>query len=354
MKVLISGVGGPTPRSIARSIKVSKFSNCELIGTDKNPLSHGLYQTELYSKTVVIPSASDDSYWDTIFNLVEKEQIDFAMVHPEQEVVEWSKRVYEGKPLPCKALLPEYPLVEVLLSKSKMTDLLENTGWVPGSYSFQRDELDKEALFSAVSFPFWVRASSGSSGLGSLLVKSEVELDNWIEINPKVEEFIASTYLPGRNLACKMLYHEGELVRAACGQRVNYIMAKVAPSGITGNSSYGRLLNEPELTEKAIQIMDRLFEVTQTKKHGFFTVDFKEDEHGNAYVTEINVRMVAFNYAFALAGANFSEDILSLLADDAQFDKGYREYSFEPGTIYLRDVDASMIVLLESELKTLN
>lgn len=353
MKILINGVGGPTPRSIARSIKVSKFSDSELIGTDKNPLSHGLYQKELYAKTVVAPSASDDRYWDTMFNLVEQEQIDFAMVHPEQEVVAWSKRAHDGKPLPCKALLPDYPLVEVLLSKSKMTDLLENTGWVPGSYSFKRDELNKEELLAAVSFPFWVRASSGSSGLGSLCVKSEMELDNWIDINPNVEEFIASTYLPGRNLACKILYYEGELVRAACGQRVNYIMAKVAPSGVTGNSSYGRLLNEPALTEKSIQIMERLFEVTQTKKHGFFTIDFKEDEQGNAYVTEINVRMVAFNYAFALAGANFSEDILSLLSDDAQFDKSYKEYAFEPGTIYLRDVDASMLVLNESELKKL-
>ena len=110
MKVLISGVGGPTPRSIARSIKASKYANSELIGTDKNPLTNGLYQTELYSKTVVIPNANDDRYWDTIFNLVEEEQIGYAMVHPEQEVVAWSKRVHEGKPLPCKALLPDYPL----------------------------------------------------------------------------------------------------------------------------------------------------------------------------------------------------------------------------------------------------
>jgi hypothetical protein len=175
-------------------------------------------------------------------------------------------------------------------------------------------------------------------------------LKNWFTINPGVSEFIASVFLPKRNLACKLLYHNGELIRSASGERVNYIMSKVSPSGITGNTSFGRLLNEPELVNLATKAMDLLFKATNTIKHGFFTADFKEDVDGRPYITEINVRMVAFNYSFALGGANFSEDILALMSKDSAFDRTYKMYEFEPDTIFLRDVDVKPILMKESEL----
>ncbi|HKK88274.1 MAG TPA: hypothetical protein VJ917_05450, partial [Saprospiraceae bacterium] len=94
-----------------------------------------------------------------------------------------------------------------------------------------------------------------------------------------------------------------------------------------------------------------LFGQTKAVPHGFFTADFKEEETGKPYITEINVRMVAFNHAFALAGANFSEDITRLLAADSTFDLNYKMYTFEPNTIFLRDVDADPIVMNENDLK---
>ena len=60
--------------------------------------------------------------------------------------------------------------------------------------------------------------------------------------------------------------------------------------------------------------------------------------------------MVAFNYSFALAGANFSEDILALLSNDSNFDLTYKMYEFEPQTIFLRDVDVQPILMKESDL----
>ena len=127
-------------------------------------------------------------------------------------------------------------------------------------------------------------------------------------------------------------------------------MAKVAPSGITGNTSFGRLLNEPKLVEAAIKAMDHLFEKAAASKHGFFTVDFKEDENGNPFITEINVRHVAFTQCFAVAGANFAEDTIRLLDGDPGFDKNFKMYEFEEGQIFLRDVDALPIMMKEKDL----
>jgi len=350
MKILITGVGGPTPRSFAISLKNHSFyKRFELIATDINPLAIGLYQSELFSKSYIVPKATSSDYWDQIEKIVKENDIKYAVILPELEVIEWSKRK-ETHELPCKVLLPDYSIATLLVDKAKMTEVLDELDLVPPSVSFVRDEENLNIVFDELGNDFWVRSSSGTSGLGSLRVDSLDSLKNWIQINPNVNDFLASKYLPGRNLACKLLYYDGELVRSACGERVNYIMSKVAPSGITGNTSFGRLLNEPALVEKAIEAMEKMFEVTKSKKHGFYTIDFKEDENGKPYITEINVRHVAFTQCFAAAGANFAEDTMRLLDDDIDFDKSYKMYEFEKDLIFLRDVDNLPILMKESEL----
>lgn len=351
MNILINGVGGPTPRGIARSIKRhGDFKNAKLIGTDINSYAYGLYENDLYDKTYVIPGAGKEGYWEAIEDIIKTHKIDVALVHPELEVLEWTKKVKEGYDLPCKTYLPDFSVADLLVDKAKMTDVLADTGLVPKSVNIDPSSLDFTKIEAVLEYPFWIRATAGSSGLGSLKVESRDSLKNWITINPGVKQFIGSEYLAGRNLACKLLYHKGKLVRSASGERVNYIMAKVAPSGITGNTSFGRLLNEPELVDAASKTMDKVFEVTGAEKHGFFTADFKEDANGKPYITEVNVRMVAFNLAFAAAGAHFTNDILQLITDEQSFNREYKMYKFDEGQIFLRDVDAEPKFMNEKDL----
>jgi carbamoyl-phosphate synthase large subunit len=350
MKILITGVGGPTPRSFAISLKeYSRYANFEFIATDINPLAIGLYQQELFKKSFIVPAASHANYWDEIEKIVQENNIEFAVIQPELEVLEWSKKQEEGK-LPCKVLLPDFELAKLLVDKAKMTSLLSKLDVVPKSFKFDRNEKKLEKIADYLGYPYWVRSTSGSSGLGSLKIENRESLENWIQINPNVHNFLASKFLTGRNLACKMLYYEGRLIRSAIGERVHYIMAKVAPSGITGNTSFGRLLNEPSVFKVAKKAMDSLFEHTNAKKHGFFTADFKEDENGTPYITEINVRHVAFTQCFAAAGANFAEDTMRLLDNDSNFDKEFKLYKFKKDLIFLRDVDTLPIIMKETNL----
>ncbi len=350
MKILMTGVGGPTPRSFAIALKkYSFYKRFEIIATDINPLSIGLYQAELFSKGYVVPRCTDANYWEAIERIVKEHQIDYAVILPELEVMEWSKRKMEGK-LPCPAFLPHPEIAALLVDKARMTEMLEPLGLVPISIEFERSISDLSPIFDKLKNNFWVRSTSGTSGLGSLLIDSEASLKNWIQINPGVKTFIGSTYLPGRNLACKLLYDKGKLLRAACGERVNYIMAKVSPSGITGNTSFGRLLNEPKLVELAERAMNHLFNKLNIEPQGFYTVDFKEDANGTPYITEVNVRHVAFTQCFAAGGANFAEDTIRLLDQDATFDRNFKMYEFTEGLIFLRDVDSLPILMKESEL----
>ena len=350
MKILITGVGGPTPASVAVSLKrYSRYSDCSLVGVDANRLATGLYRAELFDKTAVVPPANSPEYWPAIEQLVDQEGIELALVQPEVEVVEWARQARNDR-LPCRALLPDYDLAQLLVDKAAMSRALEDTGLVPVSIELDRELANIDQVERVLSYPFWVRASAGSSGLGSLLVDDRDALASWVRINKGVTSFLCSEYLPGRNLAVKLLYFEGEPVRAACAERVNYIMAKVAPSGITGNTAFGRFLNEEGPARIAMQALERLFEVADAPRHGFFTVDLKEDADGTPRITEINVRNVAFNGCFAQLGANFAEDTVRLLTSEPEFDSTYRQYRFDDDYVFIRDVDVEPIVLRQSEL----
>jgi carbamoyl-phosphate synthase large subunit len=89
MKILITGVGGPTPRSFAIALKkYSFYKRFEIIATDINPLSIGLYQSELFSKSYIVPRCTDENYWDKIEQIIKDNKIDYAVILPELEVME--------------------------------------------------------------------------------------------------------------------------------------------------------------------------------------------------------------------------------------------------------------------------
>ena len=140
MNILITGVGGPTPRSFAIALKkYSTYKSYTLIATDINPLSIGLYQKDLFDRSYVVPRATDESYWPAVERIIAENKIDYAVILPELEVTVWSKRMSAGK-LPCKALLPDPAITELLVDKAGMTEKLKDLGVVPPSVAFSRSE----------------------------------------------------------------------------------------------------------------------------------------------------------------------------------------------------------------------
>jgi len=350
MKILITGVGGPTARSVAFALKsCSGGTKYKLIGTDCNRLSIGLYQDSLFKKTYIIPIASDPNYWTVIEKIIHEEKIDITIVQPEQEVLEWSRRA-KAEDLPCKSLIPDFNLARISIDKSLVNELLAPFGFVPQSVIIEKNKYSFDEVKKRLGCPFWIRSTLGSSGSGSLEIESNQKLESWLLIKGEIKKFIASKYLPGRNLACKLLYFNGELIRSACAERVNYIMPNASPSGITGNTSFGRLLNEFSVFKTAKEGLEVLFEKTGAKKHGLFTVDLKEDEKGKPLITEVNVRHIAFTACFALAGANLVEDSIRLLCGDSTFDRKFKLYEFKDNPVFFRGVDSLPFVLKESQL----
>jgi carbamoyl-phosphate synthase large subunit len=231
-----------------------------------------------------------------------------------------------------------------------MSEILSGTDFVPKTIRVAREEKSFDEIGELLGYPYWLRGSKGSSGLGSYKVEEGGAVQRWLAINPGIEEFVASSFLPGRNLACKLLYWNGKLVRTACAERINYIMAKISPSGITGNTSFGRLINSPQLVKVATQCMAYLCNELHEEPNGFFTVDFKEAADGCPKVTEINVRHVAFTSILAAAGANLAEDMVQLALNNTEVSTNLHHYVFEHPFVFLRDVDSLPILIKENDL----
>jgi carbamoyl-phosphate synthase large subunit len=277
MNILITGVGGPTPRSFVRAVKLSESDYAKsfrFVGVDCNPLAYGLYDGSLFDARYVVPRADDEEYWPAINDIVKDEEIHGAIILPEEEVLEWA---LNRSKLEQNVVthLPDYDLAMALVNKHRLHEYLDGSSLIPKYRKINPSSYDYKKLSEAMGEVFWIRSTEGSSGLGSLKIESESALKQWISINEGVQEFIATEFLPGRNMACKMLYFDGKLKRTACAERVNYIMAKVAPSGITGNTSFGRLINEPELVRLSEKALESISRELGTALNGIFTVDYK-------------------------------------------------------------------------------
>jgi len=349
MNVLIFGVGGPTSLGIAKSLKLSDASGVlRLVGVDGDRFAPGLYRRDLFDATYLNGFASDAGYWDIVEAIVERECIDVAYVVPEGEVLAWARR-QSTHDLPCLALIPDSRVALSMYDKKACHGLLRDTGLVPET--IEVDDIRRATdLGAQLGYPYWIRKSEGAGALGAFRIERDNDLKHWLSLNPSISGLIASPFLPGRNFACKVLYQDGALVRAACGERIDYLLAKSAPSGVSGMCARGRLINNAGLIDRSDRAVRSIFEHHGVVPRGMFTVDFKEDHAGVPWLTEINIRHVSFTHAFSLGGANFALDTLHLLVDGSLDEPDYKTYEFDDEPFFIRGVDSEIFIVTDREL----
>lgn len=346
MKILITGACAVSARSVLRSLKMSdKFNNAEFIGWDMCSLLYGVYAGE-FDKIYKVPAVSDSSYRDVAQKILDDEKPDAVIVVPEVEVLYWSKH-----PFDVPHIVPPAKFAELVISKERLFDALAGTGLVPEYMNIASSEIMKVDFRDPLGYPVWIRdgAAGTASAKGAFKAESLDELQAWVKINPNTTQFQLSQFLPGRNLGCFCLFKNGKLIKMAQAQRIEYIMAKVAVSGITGNTSKGKLLNEDKIKDTALKALDILCNKTGEKMNGLVVADMKEDANGNPIITEINIRHVAFSSSFAMAGQNIAEAQLLLALNRDDEVQGDVEKQYPKGNLLLRDVDGSPIYIKNEE-----
>lgn len=349
VRILILGVGGPTPRSIAQRLR-TLYPQARLIGTDLRNKAIGFYLDNLLDVYYIIPRATDPNYFTAIEKLIKEESIDLAFVQPEYEVRAWGNYYNERGAYPCPTLIPPVEHVNVLMDKAAMADVFKETDFIPKTIRISPIKPHAEEIQREIGYPCWIRASIGSGGLGSLKLSRKEELEAWLFIHKDVPEFTVSEFLTGRHLANQMLYIDGKCVRNAGLHCAEYVMADIAPSKVTGNTSYGLLINEESLLNKCEEVISYLQEVTGVKANGVYSFDFKEGSNGKLYVTEINIRHMAYTGIMAQCGFDLIQDTVNILLN--QFvPPTDNKHNFDQEYVFLRDVDIEPIVMTKGQLE---
>lgn len=346
--VLITGIGGLTPRSIARVIR-EKHPDYRIIGCDIEKKAMGFFMKGLLDAHYVCPRCTSKEYFAWIEALVAKCKIDYAFVQPEAEIVEWGAYFEKHSKFPCPVFMGSKLLSESLRDKSIMANLLEGTDYIPKTIKVTQDDPRFEDVEKEIGFPCWIRATEGTGGLGSLRLDDISSYKSWLFINASIPEFTVSEFLTGRHLANQMLYYNGEYIKGAALECVEYVMANTAPSHVTGNTHFGRFLNEDRINEFCDGCIKLLEKKLGVPAHGILSFDLKEDSKGNMKVTEVNIRHMAYTGVMAQAGFDLIEDTIRII-EDGNVDNVKRDqfHHYDKPYVFLRDVDVEPI-LLDSE-----
>jgi len=347
-KILITGACGVTSRSVVRSLNASEFfaGRCEFIGTDICNLRYAPYEG-LYKRLYRVPAFNDPGYLPIMRRIIEEEGVQYAFVIPEPEELFWSQHDMGVTYMRIPAAFGEN-----VLSKRRLFENLEGTGLVP---AFQ--VVSNEALLASpddveLPYPMWIRdySEGTTSGKGSYLAEDWDHLRAWVLINQNIDTFMLSEYLPGRNFACFLSYNQGELIQYGCAERIGYLMGKVAVSGITGNTNYGRLINDDEVFRVSLAGVNEILKKVDEPMHGLVVADLKANAEGTPIITEINLRHVAFTSTFANAGLNFSEAQLLCMLGRADEIPVRGTIEFPKDNAMLRDVDGLPIYIDRFEM----
>jgi carbamoyl-phosphate synthase large subunit len=343
LNILVTGACGVTPRAIARSLHASPlFADARLVGADRGGNWYGFYEG-LYERVYRVSDPSNPGYADLLADICAQESIDVAVVGPEAEVLFWS-----GREFPVPTLLPPPQFAQIAISKGKLYQALEQTGLVPWHRIVARDDLLARRGVDLDGGPVWLRdySEASSSGIGSIQVSEPEEAYAWAYLNPGIPSYMLAEHLPGRNIACTLLFREDALLKAGCYERLEYFMGHLAVSGVTGNINRGRLVNDERARTLAEQAVRFLCGLTGERADGLLTVDLREDRTGALKITEINVRHVAATSALAAGGANMAE--AQVLATLGRLDEiGEPVPRFPDDNVILRDIDGVPIWLTD-------
>lgn len=344
--LLITGACGVTSRTIVRALRRSPyFRHTRLIGTDVCDNPYGIYEG-LYARIYRVPGVRDGERYRSLINKIcLEEKVDAAIVVPELEVLYWTENQ-----MPVPAHLPPVKFSREVISKANLYEMLQGTGFVPEFAIRSRDDIIQGNLAindQGNTFPVWLRdCSPGStSGKGAICIQQEAEAAAWMALNSGIQDFMISEFLPGRNLACLLLYHEGKLLKVGCYERLEYFMAKTVISGVSGNISKGRLINDPVVVDVSTRAIEAICKKTGEIMHGMVTVDLRTDGNGSPKITEINLRQVAAASAFSeVPGANLAE-AQALVTLGASELTGPVEVNFPPNNLLLRDIDGAPLFI---------
>jgi len=283
--------------------------------------------------------------------LVEKHHIEFLHPHPSSEARVVSENLVTFEKAKVKTYLADPK--SIMPDKIEIHDALaKKSVHVPKTVEIATLK-DIDRAFSEIGKPLWIRARRGAGGRLALKVETPEQARHWVELNrlqhrSEIGDFIIQEYLPGRDFAFDSLWYRGKLITSYCRERLEYFLKHISLSGITGTPTIARTMVNQKINRVGVEAVKAL----DSKPHGFFSVDLKEDSAGNCVVTEVDAKWHTtaplWGYAFAKAlnkpELNITYQYL-LLGLSGDTDADLANYDLFPADYYLvRQLDAGVIL----------
>lgn len=276
-KVLVTGSGGMAGIGFTRCIKSSpeKFF---MVGTDSSPMYIHLSETNV--KVLVPPSTSKD-YVDILNYIISKYGVEFIHAQPDAEI---DVIAANKEKIDATTFMPSYDVIRKFRNKYDACKVWERKGIPTPRSILIKDEKDVERAFEELGSKIWLRSIYGAGARGSFLARSYEHARSWVDYWDGWGTFMASSYLPGPNYGCDMIFKEGQLVAITCKERLEYVLPRASPSGVTGTSAISR----PAMEERAMTNAIKAVTTIDPNPNGVYSVDLKGDDKGMPCVTEVN------------------------------------------------------------------
>jgi len=327
-RILITGINGLVAAQIANSL--NSTGNYNLIGTEANPFGRLVYSPTVVGKVHIGPAAGDIKYINFLNSVIKKENIDFIVVTNEVEVLYLSENIDK---LEGKTCILDFPFVNICKSKWNTYLAIKDKYYAPKTY-FPNTTEDIKRVFDRSGSPIWLRADCGQAAATAFKVKTVGEARNWLELKGGWGKYTASEFLPGRNLACVILYSPGGNYITTCiYERLMYLNPLSAQTNVTGVASVFRTVHDEDAVRISRDAVDTLSKVVGYKPKGLITVDLKGDKEENLKLTEVNPRP-SNTFIFTKAGLNLADLFVKVALD---FPVSVAKY--KPHLYHLRTVD---------------
>jgi len=330
--------------NVTRSLRAARPAPW-LLGTDCNAYHLKLCLTD--KRALIPPARQTEAYLEALQRLVREEGVTMLLpTHPAE--VRVLAAHLDRFPEQC-SLLPPAEAVLTAQNKWATWKLLHDAGVpVPATYFIETVD-DLQRAFAAIERrPVWVRGAGvpgAGIGVASLPCREPEHAKAWIDYWQGWGGFIASEYLPGRNLTWLGLFAGGELIASQSRQRIEYVIPHVSPSGITGAPAVSHTVQDAEVHRIGQAAVRALLPVP----NGPFFVDMTDDPSGQPRVTEINAgRFGTTIHFYTEAGCNFPE-LGMRLAHGETIPGAPLVDPIEAGTYWIRTLDCGPALVRPGE-----
>lgn len=328
-RILVTGAGGTPGYNFVKAIRSSQ-NKLYIVGTDSS--QYHIHLAREVNKAYVVPRYDHEEYIEKLNEIIKNEDLQFVHAQPDVEVGRISR---DREKLKAKIFLPDKKTVELCHNKFKLIQHLNTKNLPSAENTLIENEEDLKTAFQELGPRIWLRAIRGAGGRGSLPVENLEHARAWVDYWDGWGDFVAEEYLPGRNMAWQALFKEGELVTSLVWERIEYIIAHVSPSGITGTPSVARIIENKEVNHIATNVVESI----TRRPNGIFSMDFKEDQTGTPCVTEINPgRFFTPSYMYVKAGFNLPHIYLKL-AFNEEIPELPKTNAFKHRILWIRGID---------------